>query len=140
MTDPNHPAYKVYNGVLQFSILFFTLALVYFAFVYYPRVINEFKRGNVPASQPVFTPVIATAEDFPIQTNNYRMVYESGSDTYYVHVAGSTLDKYMLNVNSAQLTLKNILVAESLCGYNIVVVSAENIEVPEQYRGLPSCR
>ena len=140
MTDPNHPAYKIYRGVLQFSILSFTLALVYFAFVYYPSVINKFKSGNIPAAQPIFTPVIATAESFPIQTNNYRMTFEEGSETYYVFIYGATLDRYLLNKNSAQLSLKNILAEDSICGYNVVFTSEENIQIPPQYLGNPNCR
>ena len=138
MTDPNHPAFKIYNGVVQFSILAFTLALVYFAFVYYPKAVKNYKT-NVPAGKPAVAPVAAGVDKFPIETKNYRIVYETKSDTYYVFIFGQQLDAYLLNKNSAMLTLKNTLSADSLCSYNIVYASADNIEIPQQYQQDENC-
>ena len=43
MNDLNHPIYRFYNGILQGSILIFSAALVYFAFVYYPQAIRQYE-------------------------------------------------------------------------------------------------
>jgi len=138
MTDPNHPAFKIYNGVVQFSILAFTLALVYFAFVYYPKAVQNYK-GATP-NKPAVAPVAAGTDKFPIETKNFRIVYESKSDTYYVFVYGKQLDAYLVNKNSAVLTLKNTLSADSLCSYSIIYASADNIEVPPQYQKDTACK
>ena len=139
MNDLNQPAYKIYSGVLQFSILAFTLALVYFAFVYYPKVVANYKAGKVPPAKPVIAPVAAVSGKFPIETKNFRIVYEEGADTYYVFVAGERLDQFLLNRNSASLTLKSVLSAESLCNYNVIYSSAASLEVSEKYKQEPNC-
>lgn len=141
MTDPNHPVYKVYHSVLQLSVLVFTLALVYFAFVYYPKVVREYKSGSIPASRPAIAPpVSAITADFPIETKNFRIVFDDKAGTYYVFVSGGKLDAFLINRNSATLTLKNALRVDSLCGMNVIYASSENINIPAEYKTDPNCK
>ena len=139
MNDLNHPIYRLYNGILQGSILIFSAALIYFAFVYYPQVIGQYETGNFPVRMPLIAPVSAVSGNFPIETSAYRITYEKDTDSYYVIISGNTLDKYAANQNSAQLALKSALSAESLCSYNVVYISSSNLQVPEQYKA-SDCR
>ena len=139
MNDLNHPIYKLYNGILQGSILIFSAALIYFAFVYYPQTIRQYETGNFPLRKSLVAPVSAVSGNFPIETSAYRITYEKDTDSYYVIISGNTLDKYAANQNSAQLALKSALSAESLCSYNVVYISSSNLQVPEQYKA-SDCR
>lgn len=126
--------YKIYNSALQLSVLVFTLALVYFAFVYYPSAVRQYKQSSIPGQKPLVAPVSAVTAKFPIETKNYRITYDEKSNTYYAFITGSKLDAYLLNRNSAQLTLKNALSAETLCTHNVIYASSENLEIPDQYK------
>ena len=139
MNDPNNPIYRLYNGILQGSILIFSAALVYFAFVYYPQTIREYESGNIPRGRPFIAPAAANVGNFPIETDSYRITYEKDTDSYYLFIAGSTLDEYVVNQNGAQLALKSALSAESLCSHNVVYISSANLQVPEQYKA-SDCR
>ena len=134
MNDLNHPIYKLYNGILQGAILIFSAALVYFAFVYYPQAIGQYKSGNIPVQKPFVAPVSAVLEKLPIETDAYRITYDKDTDSYYVFISGNTLDKYTVNQNGARLALMSALSAESLCSYNVVYISSSGLQVPEQYK------
>ncbi|OGD88826.1 hypothetical protein A3I53_03355 [Candidatus Curtissbacteria bacterium RIFCSPLOWO2_02_FULL_40_13b] len=140
MENLNHPVFKIYNSVLQLSILVFTLALVYFSFVYYPRIINQYKSGRIPAAQSVIAPVVAKAEKFPITTAAYRVVHEQVSDTYFVYVNGESLDKFVVNKNGADLTLKSVLSLESICNLDVRYSSTAKLEVPQKYLVIDNCQ
>ena len=105
MNDLNHPIYRFYNGILQGSILIFSAALVYFAFVYYPQAIRQYETGNLSAQKPFVAPVSAVLDKLPIETDAYRITYEKDTDLYYVIISGNTLDKYVANQNGARLAL-----------------------------------
>ena len=139
MNDLNNPIYKLYNGILQGSILIFSVALVYFAFVYYPQTIRQYETGNLPAQKPFVAPVSAVSVSFPIEKDAYRITYEKDADSYYVFIAGNTLDEYAVNQNGARLALRSALSAESLCSYNVVYISSGNLQVPDQYKA-SDCR
>src|SRR3989344_6968086 len=139
MNDPNHPIYKFYNGILQGSILIFSAALVYFAFVYYPQTIRQYEAGNFPVQKSLIAPVSAVSVNFPIETDAYRITYEADSESYFVFVGGATLNDYLSNQNSAQLALKSALSAESLCAHSVVYISSSNLQVPDQYK-VSDCR
>ena len=139
MNDLNHPIYRFYNGILQGSILIFSAALVYFAFVYYPQAIRQYESGNIPAQKPFVAPVSADLNKLPIETDAYRITYEKDTDSYYVFIDGNTLDQYTVNQNGARLALMSALSAESLCSYNVVYVSSGNLQVPDQYKA-SDCR
>lgn len=134
MNDLNHPIYRLYNGILQGSILIFSAALVYFAFVYYPRTIRQYESGNFPVQKPFIAPVSAVSVNFPIETDAFRITYETDSESYFVFVGGESLNEYLSNQNGAQLALKSALSAESLCSYNVVYISSANLEVPDRYK------
>lgn len=139
MNDLNHPIYRFYNGILQGSILIFSAALVYFAFVYYPQAIRKYETGSLPAQKPFVAPVSAVSATLPIETDAYRITYEKDSESYFVFVNGQTLDQYILNQNGARLALMSALSVESLCAYSVVYISSANLQVPEQYK-TPDCR
>ena|SRR3989344_8884835 len=139
MENPSHPMFKLYNITLQMSLLVFTSALVYFAFVYYPRIINEYKKGNVPPPKSIIAPAVATIGTFPIETENYRIVYGENSDSYYIFVQGKRLDQYVLNRDSATLSLKSVLAKDTLCGLNRIYISVENLDIPDKYNTDPNC-
>lgn len=130
--------FKLYNSLLQMSILLFTSALVYFAFVYYPKAINTYK-GFGPSQKPLVAPVGAENKRFPIETANYRVVYEASSETYYVFVEGATLNEYLTNKNGADLAMKNALSENSLCGLNIIYSSNQRLPIPERYKTAADC-
>lgn len=129
---------KIFNNVLQFSIVGFTFALAYFAFVYYPKVVNTYKTGNVPA-QSILKPVSANSVKFPIETSAYMLAYEEGSQTYYAFIQGSMLDVFEFNRQNAKLALKTALSAEDLCDFNIIYVSAAELEVPQNLTDNSDC-
>lgn len=139
MNDLNQPIYKLYNGILQGSILIFSAALVYFAFVYYPRVIRQYESGNLPAKNYFVAPVSAVSASFPIETDAYRITYEKDTDSYYVLVSANTLDEYVANQNRARLALMSALSLESLCSYNVAYISSANLQVPAKYKA-SDCR
>ena len=134
MNDPNNPIYRLYNGILQGSVLIFSAALVYFAFVYYPQTIRQYESGSIPLQKSFITPVSAVSTSFPIETDAYRITYEKDADSYYLIISGNTLDEYVVNQNGARLALLSALSSESLCSYNVVYVSSANLQVPEQYK------
>ena len=134
MNDLNHPIFRLYNGILQGSILIFSAALVYFAFVYYPQTIRQYESGSIPLQKSFITPVSAVSTSFPIETDAYRITYEKDADSYYLIISGNTLDEYVVNQNGARLALLSVLSSESLCSYNVVYVSSANLQVPEQYK------
>jgi len=140
MDKLNHPVFKVYNAILQLSIVVFTAALVYFAFVYYPKVIRDYKNGKIPLGKPMIASVAAVGNKFPIETSGYRIAYEEKSNTYYVFASGKSIDEYLLNKNGASLTLKTALSEDSLCSLNVVYVSTAKLEIPQQYKTDANCK
>jgi TRAP-type C4-dicarboxylate transport system permease small subunit len=128
---------KIYNWVLTFSILAFTWALVWFAFVYYPKVVNQYKTGQFPKKLATGQ-VYASSYKFPIETSAFRLVYEVRSGTYYAFIAGQNLDQYLINRDSTQLALKTALSVQSLCGVNVIYSSVENLKIPDRFKVVDS--
>ena len=139
MNDLNHPIYKFYNAILQGSILIFSAALVYFAFVYYPQTIRQYESGNLPVQKSLVAPVSAVSVSFPIETKVYRITYETDSQSYFVFVSGQTLDQFLANQNGARLALKSALSADSLCSYSVVYISSSNLQIPQENK-VSDCR
>jgi len=130
---------KIFRTLTQLSVLVFTVALVYFAFVYYPKVLDKYKNQGVPGAKPVVAPVSAGEKKFPVETKNFRIEYSEDSDTYYVFVTGDKLDQFLINRNSAALTLKNTLSVDSLCSYKVIYSGQGGLRVPDQYKADPGC-
>jgi|SRR3989338_4187115 len=130
---------KLYPRVLQGSVVVLGAALFWFAFVYYPKVVTDFKLGKVLPEKAVFKPVAASSYSFPIQTQAYKIEYAPKSEIYYVSVAGTTLPEYVFNRDNAKLALKTAVSLASLCNINVVYVSSNGLDVPPQYRGSPDC-
>lgn len=129
---------KIYNRILALSTLALCASLVWFAFVYYPKVVDQYKSGKVPAGS-IFKPVAAVSVKFPIETSAYRLIYEEGSQTYYAFIEGETLDVYAFNWNNARLALKTALSAENLCDFTIIYVSAASLKVPQSLKDNADC-
>ena len=130
---------RIYSGVLHLSIIVFTSALVWFAFVYYPKVVSQYKTGNFPKKM-VVQPVAARSNKFPIETVAYRLVWDQNSDAYYAFIEGKNLDEYVVNRNNAQLALKTALSKETLCQVNIVYVSTGRLKVPPSLQDNSNCK
>lgn len=139
MNDLNNPVYKLYNVFVQGSILVFTLSLVYFAFVYYPRVLGQYRVTTSGIQQQLVAPVAADTGRLPIETENYRISFEADTSTYYAFIEGRTIDDYFLNRNGSQLALKSALSLESLCNLDVVYVSTEDLVIPKQYKSNNNC-
>ena len=132
--------HKLYTPILQVSIVALTFALVWFAFIYYPKVINGYKTGNIQRHS-IVKPISANSSTkFPIETSAYRIVYEEGSQTYYTFVEGVNLDQFVVNKNNAELAIKTAQSLEKLCNLNIVYASAKNLKIPQQFQGSSNCK
>lgn len=129
---------KIYQIVLQFSTVALTVVLGWFAFIYYPKIVNDYKTGNFPTEQ-VITPVVAGSKKFPIETSAYRIVAEVDPAVYYVFVEGDNLERYLVNRDSAKLALKSALSVPDLCGKTVVFVSTQDLEIPEQFIYVSDC-
>lgn len=129
---------KIYNQILAVSTLTLSAALVWFAFVHYPKVVSDYKTGKLPA-QSIFKPVSATSQKLPIETPAYRLIYEEDSQTYYAFIEGKTLDVYAFNRDNARLALKTALSTVSLCDFTILYISSENLKVPQSLKDNNDC-
>lgn len=138
--DKNTPAGvgKAYNVVLQASIVVFTGALVWFSFVYYPKIVDKYKNIPLPASKSLVK-VSANYSGFPIETEAFRITYEAEPNSYYIFVEGNNLVEYVEYKNSAVLALKTALSVESICTFNMIYVSTKDLEVPDNLKTTPSC-
>ena len=131
-------SHKFYTTTLQISIVTLSLALAWFAFIYYPKVINQYKSGRV-ASKSIFKPVSADSKKFPIETTAYRLVYDDRSGTYYAFVEGAHIEEYVFNRDNAKLELKSALSLENLCNINVIYSSTQRIKIPRNLENTPDC-
>lgn len=129
---------RFYNWTIQLSVFAFTIALAWFAFVYYPKMASDYKSGKVLNTKSVWQPVQARSENFPIETSAYRIVFEENADTYYAFIVGKQLDEYVFNRDNAKLALKSALSTDSLCGMNVIYISDSKLKVPEEFQN-PDC-
>lgn len=131
--------HKILTPILQLSILGFTWALVWFSFVYYPKVLKEYQQGIFPKKQYI-APVSAQSRAFPIDTNAYRITYEETTQTYYVVTWGKTLPEYLTNRDQAKLALKSTLSQENLCQTRVVYLPAEKLTIPQELADYSDCQ
>ena len=129
---------KAYNVVLQLSIVVFTGALVWFSFVYYPKVVDNYKNIPLPVNKSLAR-VSADFSGFPIESEAFRITYESGANSYYIFVEGKNLAEYVEYKNSAVLALKTALSVDSLCNFNVIYVSTKQLTVPDNLKITPNC-
>lgn len=129
---------KIYTPLLSLSIVGLTWALVWFAFVYYPQVIDDYKTGRVPA-RPVLRTVAAGSQNLPITTPYFRLEYEGRSNSYYVFVEGASLSDYLANRDAARLNLKTALSAADLCDYNLTYVATSGLQIPANLQDPDDC-
>lgn len=130
---------RAYNAILHFSVFAFTFAFVWFVFVYYPNIIREFKSGHIPQAHIVPAAVASNITKFPVEMQGYKIEHDYKSPNYYVIIAGGNLVQYVNNKIAAELTLKNVLSADSLCRTNIIFASAGKLSVPSQYSRPSNC-
>lgn len=114
---------NILDRVLKISIIVFTLALVWFAFVYYPKVVNQFKHQPATGGGLVGN-VEASSKSLPFGNNHFRIQYLEKSNVYAVMVSAQTTDQYRQYKSEADMTLKNILSLDRLCGLNNIVYSS----------------
>jgi len=129
---------KSMGYAIQALILVFSLCLVYFTFVYYPSVAHKISL-SLPFKNIFVDKVVVGAENFPIQTANYRISYATDSSLYYVFVQSATVDKYVENKLAAQLALKNTLQSDSLCDFKIIYTSSVRLELDEGQTQTSGC-
>ena len=127
------------NLLLQGAIIFFTIGLFWFSFIYYPKMAYDLTNGNIIPKPTVFKPVVAQSGQLPIQTATYRVSWEPRSSTYYVFVNGNNLDEFDFNKGNAKLALKNALSAEKLCTFNVIYVSTAKLSIPAKYLDNADC-
>jgi len=130
---------SLYPRVLQGSVVILGAALFWFAFVYYPKVVTDFKLGKVLPEKTVFKPVVASSYTFPITTYAYKIEVGPKSGIYYVTVSGQTVPEYVFNRDNAKLALKTAISLSSLCNINVVYASSSGLDVPLQYRSVSDC-
>ena len=119
---------------MEISVVILTSALVWFAFVYYPRVVNQYKSGAVLPTRTIYKPVYAESMQFPIETKAFRIVYEQKSGTYYAFIAGARLDEFVFNRDNAKLALKSALSLENLCNVKVIYASTGKLEIPDKFQ------
>ena len=119
---------------MEISVVILTSALVWFAFVYYPRVVNQYKSGAVLPTRTIYKPVYAESMQFPIETKAFRIVYEQKSGTYYAFIAGARLDEFVFNRDNAKLVLKSALSVENLCNVKVIYASTGKLEIPDKFQ------
>lgn len=129
---------KIFTIFLQLAIGLFTISLVWFSFVFYPRIVDRYKGVGLP--QKAGIPDAAASDGFPIETAQFRVVYEQGSNSYYAFIQGKNIADFVDNKNSASLALKNSLSLDSVCNLNVIFVSTEQLEIPQDYKNPASCR
>lgn len=130
--------FKSMGIALQLLILVFSFCLIYFTFVYYPSVANNITL-SLPFKNIFVDKVVVNAEGFPIETNDYKITYETDSSLYYVFVQGDSIDEYVENKLAAQLALKNTLQADSLCDLKIIYTSSNQLEVGSELAATSGC-
>jgi len=130
---------KIYTWILEISVVIFTIALIWFIFIYYPKVINKNNLEVVLPKRSFYKPVYAQINKFPIETSAYRLVYDENSGVYYAFIQGKRLDEFLFNRDNAKLALKTALSVENLCNVGVFYVSTEKIDIPKQYRDNTNC-
>ncbi|OGD83370.1 hypothetical protein A3J17_03170 [Candidatus Curtissbacteria bacterium RIFCSPLOWO2_02_FULL_40_11] len=129
---------KKFTIVLQLSIAVFTISLVWFSFIYYPKAVDRFQNVGLPQSKIITA--AAASDGFPIETSQFRIVYESEPNTYYVFIEGEDIAEFADNKNSASIAIKSALSLASICELNIIYVSTEDLTVPQDLKNPASCR
>lgn len=128
---------KFFTIAVQLTIAAFTVSLIWFSFIFYPNVVDNFKGVGLPQTQ-VITSAAAFGE-FPIETEQYRVTYEERSNTYYVFVEGDNLAVFGDNKNRATLAIKSALSLQNVCVLNIIYASVAKLEVPQELKRPASC-
>ncbi len=129
---------RLFTVILQLSIFAFTISLVWFSFIYYPKVIDRFSKVGLPQQRVVSK--AANFGEFPIQTQQYRIVYEESSNTYYAFIEGDNIAQFADNQNGASLALKSALSLDSVCSLNVIYASTKKLDIPQNLKNPASCR
>jgi len=133
-----HPkSLKIYRLILHFSIFVFAITLAWFGLIYYPKIVDEFKNGEV--SGTITAPAIASGSSFPIETKAYRLTYEPDSSAYKALIYGKRINTYIINKEYAQFALKNALSEISLCNVDVVFQSAEGLNLSAAQKQPANC-
>ncbi len=128
---------RTFTVILQLSIAAFTASLVWFSFIYYPKVVDRFAKVGLPQSRVVSK--AAEFGQFPIQTDQYRIVYEQSSNTYYAFIEGNNTPNFVDNKNGATLALKSALSLDSICSLNVIFASSKKLDIPQDLKKPVNC-
>jgi hypothetical protein len=120
----------ILDRVFKASIVLLTLALVWFGFVYYPKITDRFKTQTT--DRGIVGNVEASSRSLPYGNGRFRIQYLGKSNVYLVAISGATIEQYTQYRDEAELTLKNILSVDSLCGLNIAYSSNLPFSVPKK--------
>lgn len=126
-----------YPHFLEFSVVTLTFLFAWFTFIYYPRLVSNYKTGNYP-QKPLIAPVYATSQ-FPIETKSYKIYLDNQNSNYYAVIEGPNLDIYLANRNGAKLALKTALQKENLCDLKVNFISKENLKIPQMFQNNSDC-
>lgn len=129
---------RAFTVILQLSIFAFTISLIWFSFVYYPKAVEKFATVGLPQQRIVSK--AASFGEFPIETDQYRIVYEESSNTYYAFIEGKNIAEFTDNKNGASLALKSALSIDSVCTLNVIFAPVAKIDVPQDLKNPVSCR
>src|SRR3989344_3549828 len=129
---------KMFPIFLQISIFAFTISLVWFSFVYYPKIIDKFSKVGIP--QPRIPSKAVNFGEFPVETDQFRIVYEQKSDTYYAFIEGDNINEFKENKNASNLALKNALSIESVCSLKVIYAPVVKLDISQDLKNPEKCR
>lgn len=130
--------HKILIRVMQLSTVFLTIALFWFAFVFYPKTLKDVEKGKFTYKNAEIKPVAATSYTLPIKTDAYSIELGKSGD-YYVFINGRDLYEYENNRSSARLALKTALSLEDTCTVNVIYVSTAKLAIPDNLKSA-DCR
>ena|SRR3989344_5458896 len=125
---------EIFNKTLKAATVVLTISLLWFSFVYYPKAVNRLKSESA-AGRGLIGNVQASSLGFPFENSRFRIEYVSWSNFYLVTIHAKTADQFSQYKTESQLTLKNILSVDSLCGLNVAY--STNLPFVRQANDLP---
>ncbi len=122
---------KTLDLTIKIAIIILALALFWFAFVYYPQVVNKFQGHRAS----FVTNVQASSKSLPYQNNHFKIEYAPAQNAYKITILAQTLDQYDQYKTESNLVLKNILSLDKICGLNIFYESSFSFVKTEAQKG-----
>ncbi len=124
---------NTFDLTIKTAIIILALALFWFAFVYYPQIVNKFQARK----SSFVTNVLASSTGLPYQNSHFKIEYSPKQNAYKITVFAQTLDQYDQYKAESSLALKNILSLDKTCNLNIIYQS--NFSFVRQSASEKSC-